>query len=55
MKNIMMIDYRDANSLIHREEIDDMEFCVRDGYAYFITGGEKRCVPLDLVIQVYIN
>ena len=40
----LMIDY-----------LDEMEFCVRDGDAYFISEGEKDCVPLEKVFQVYTN
>lgn len=50
----MMIDYRDDNQTICRNIIDDMEFCVRDGRAHFISGGIKYHVQLEDVIQVYL-
>ena len=53
MEKMMMIDYRDANGTIRRKTIDNMEFCVRDGDAYFISEGAKYSVPLEDVIQVY--
>lgn len=52
-EKVMMIDYRDANATIRRKEIDNMEFCVRNGAAYFISDGIKYSVPLEDVIQVY--
>ena len=55
MKNNLMIDYRDEKENICRKVIDDMEFCVRDGYAYFISDGIKYRVPLEGIIQVYTN
>ena len=51
----LMIDYRDDSGNIKRKEIDDMEFCVRDGSAYFISDGRRLFVPLEQVIQVYTN
>ena len=53
MEKSMMIDYRDENMDIRRRIVDDMEFCVRNDYAYFISGGIKYKIPLDDVIQVY--
>ena len=53
MKKEMMIGYRDEEDEIHRKVIDDMEFCVRKGIAYFISDGIKYQVPLEDVIQVY--
>lgn len=55
MGNELMIDYLDEYGVIRRKVIDDMEFCVRDGDAYFISEGEKYCVPLEKVFQVYTN
>jgi len=55
MEKELMIDYRNENEEICRRVIDDMEFCVRNGYAYFISGGRKYHVPLESVIQVYTN
>ena len=45
MDKVMMIDYRDEN----------MEFCVKNSYVYFISARQKYKVPLDDVIQVYLN
>lgn len=53
MEKAMMIDYRDENMDVRRKVIDNMEFCVRKSYAYFISAGKKYSVPLDSVIQVY--
>ena len=54
MDKTMMIDYRDDEGELVRSRIDDTEFCVRKGYVYFISSGEKFSVPLDSVIQVYL-
>lgn len=53
MEKVMMIDYRNDDGECVRKIIDDSEFCVRQGSAYFISQGEKIRVPLDSVIQVY--
>lgn len=53
MEKELMIDYRDENMDVCRKTIDDMEFCVRNSYAYFASAGKKYKVPLDSVIQVY--
>lgn len=55
MKKTMMIDYRTEKDEIRRKEMDDCEFCVRDGNAYFVSDGRKYCIPLEQVIQVYLN
>ena len=55
MKKTMMIDYHNDNGTICRKEMDDCEFCVRDGNTYFISDGWKYCIPLEQVIQVYMN
>ena len=55
MKKDLMIDYRDSNNNICRKVIDNMEFCVHDGDAYFISDNERYRVPLERVIQVYTN
>ena len=55
MEKVMMIDYRDDNQDICRKVIDNNEFCVRKSFAYFISSGIKYSVPLDDVIQVYMN
>jgi len=51
---VMMIDYRDEEENIRRRVVDDMEFCVRKGNAYFISDHVKYEVPLESVIQVYL-
>ena len=53
MNKNLMIDFRDEEEEIQRKVIDDMEFCVRKGNAYFISEGIRHVVPLDNVIQVY--
>ena len=53
MNKNLMIDFRDEEEEIQRKVIDDMEFCVRNGNAYFISDGTRHEVPLDHVIQVY--
>ena len=55
MNKTMMIDYRDDMEEICRKQIDDMEFCVRRGYAWFISNGTRYSIPLESVIQVYLN
>lgn len=55
MDRELMIDYRNEFEQICRMVIDDMEFCVRNGVAYFISDGRKYHVPLEDVIQVYTN
>ena len=55
MDKAMMIDYRDENMDIRRKVIDDMEFCVKNSYVYFISARQKYKVSLDDVIQVYLN
>ena len=49
----LMIDYRDSDANVVRREIDNMEFCVRDGYAYFASEGDKYQIMLGDVIQIY--
>ena len=51
----MMIDYRDEHGTIRRKTVDDTEFCVHDGDVYFISEKIKYCIPLEDVIQVYLN
>jgi len=51
----MMIDYRNENGIFVRREIDNFEFCVREGLVYFISGGVKYSVPLQNLSQVYID
>ncbi len=55
MNKCLMIDYRDEEGTIFRRVMDDMEFCVRNGNAYFISEKTKYEIPLDQVIQVYTN
>ena len=51
----LMIDYRNEKDVFVRRVIDDMEFCVRDGNAYFISDEIKYCIPLEQVVQMYTN
>lgn len=56
----LMIDYRDGinpdgSTHFVRKSIDDFEFCVRDGAAYFISDGKKHRIPLQDISQVYTN
>lgn len=53
MEKTMMIDYRNDEGVLFRKTIDDNEFCVRKGCAWFISGGTRFSVRLDLVSQVY--
>ena len=56
MNKQMMIDYRrEDGEGFERKQIDDMEFCVRNGMIYFISEGTKYSVPLDQCSQVYLN
>ena len=55
MEKTMMIDYREeVTGVIVRKEIDDAEFCIRNGRAWFISKGEKFNTPIDTVIQVFL-
>lgn len=52
----MMIDYRDNNNgNIMRKVIDNYEFCIRDGVAYFVSDGTRYNISLASIIQVYTN
>ncbi len=53
MEKMLMIDYRDNFGTIYRKVIDNMEFCVRNGHAYFISDGVKYSVDLENISQVY--
>ena len=55
MENTMMIDYRNDNGDVIRKAIDRSEFCVKNGYAWFISGGNRFQVELENVIQVYFT
>lgn len=54
MDKIMMIDYRSETGDVKRREIDDAEFCVRNGCAHFYSGGFYYHIQLEDVIQVYL-
>ena len=55
MEKTMMIDYREeVTGVIVRKEIDDNEFCVRDGMIWFISKGEKFNTPIDTAIQIFM-
>ena len=52
----MMIDYRvHINDEIKfvRKVIDNYEFCVREGVAYFVSCGEYYNIPIEDISQVY--
>lgn len=51
----MMVDYRSENGTFIRREVDDMEFCVRDGVMYFKSEDRQYDIPLDQCVQVYTN
>ena len=56
----LMIDYRDGinpdgSTHFVRKTIDDFEFCIRDGVAYFISDGKKYHVSVSEISQVYTN
>ena len=53
MEKRMMIDYRNENGDFVRRIVDDCEFCVRRGFAWFISEGTKYSVPLEDVSQVF--
>ncbi len=54
----MYIDYRESKNhdgtvKFIRKTIDNFEFCVREGMAYFMSGGQSFQVPLECVSQIY--
>jgi len=55
----LMIDYRieDENGdvQVRRKEIDNFEFCVRNGLVYFRSDDRIYQVPLQDVSQVYLS
>lgn len=53
MKKQLMIDYRDEKGKFVRRVIDDLEFCVRDDVAYFISDGVKYAIPIGNISQMY--
>ena len=53
MKKQLMIDYRDEKGKFVRRVIDDLEFCVRDDVAYFISEGVKYAIPIGNISQMY--
>ena len=53
MENKLMIDYRNDDGDVLRKTIDRCEFCVKNGYAWFISDGNRFQVELQDVIQVY--
>lgn len=55
MKKQLMIDYRDGEGGFIRKVIDDFEFCIRKGFAYFKSDGVTYAVPIEDVSQVYTN
>ena len=54
MEKTMMIDIHKENGEgFIRMSIDNMEFCVRDGYMYFISDGVRYSIPLSRCCQVF--
>ena len=52
----MMIDYHNEDEDgFERKPIDDNEFCVRQGDMYFMSDGERYCIPLERCSQVYMT
>ncbi len=50
----LTIDYlNDETGRFERRVIDDMEFCIREGIAYFESGGKRYAIPLENVSQLY--
>lgn len=54
MKKQLMIDYRDGKGGFVRKVIDNFEFCVRDGIAYFVSDGRSCQVAVENISQMYI-
>ena len=54
-EKVMMIDVETKSGAIKRYTVDNMEFAVRDGYCYFVSGGKKYNVYLSNVIQVFLS
>ncbi len=54
MEKNLMIDYRNEDGNFVRRVIDNFEFCVREGVAYFISEGVKYNVTLQNISQLYI-
>lgn len=55
MDKVMYIDVETKDGDMKRYAVDDMEFCVRDGYCYWISGGKKLNTQLSNVIQVFLG
>lgn len=53
MDKKMMIDYRNDDNSFERKVIDNFEFCIRDGMAYFASNGAFYKIPLQKISQVY--
>ena len=55
MSHKMMIDFRSTVSgKFIRRAIDDFEFCVREGFAYFSSNGERYEIHLEDISQIYV-
>lgn len=54
MDKILMIDYVDERSGKYiRTIVDDFEFCVREGIAYFDSNGRPCSIPVESISQMY--
>lgn len=49
----MIIDYRNDDGSFSRKTIDNYEFCIREGVAYFASQGVPYQVPMQNISQVY--
>lgn len=55
MNRKLMIDFRDiASGKFIRRAVDDFEFCVREGFAYFSSNGERYEIHLEDISQIYV-
>lgn len=51
---VLMIDFRDEKGNMVRKMIDDCEFGVRNGRAFFDSHGERYDIPVENIIQMYM-
>lgn len=54
MNRNMMIDYINMDGKMVRKQIDDAEFCIRDGKCVFTSGGKYIEIEIDEIFQVYM-
>lgn len=56
MKEALMIDYvNEETGKFERKTVDNMEFCVREGIAYFDSCGKTYSIPLENISQMFIS